>query len=441
MLVRDERTQGTREDGRGTEATGARPMRLAWLGTPMDTGLAYIATQLIERLPEHGIEVDCFSPSVEELVPERLRTKAGLRFFFQPLRYRAGRWYSRGKVTGYVIGQSERAAAQALLADRIRREHAVRRYDGVYQFSQPELFALRALRRHLPPIILHPETHAAGELRWLYRERELVAEETTRSREYTARALVQTRARIQRRDINLASLVISPSARFADYLSFDYDFPRERIAVVRNPVDLTRHAPLRLPERESDDRQRLLFIARISVRKGVEMVVRLSHQLADLAGKVHIQLIGDHTVWSDYRFLLRNLHPDTATYEGYVPAPELARLYQRADAIIQPSRFEPFGLTISEALATGIPVVASSEVGAVDGVDPSVCRVFPDGDGAAFVRQVRELLAETAVSDRRRQLSVTARSEAERLFAPERSARALADALHRVPQLAAAPVP
>jgi glycosyltransferase involved in cell wall biosynthesis len=411
--------------------------RVAWIGTPKDTGLTYIATQLIERLPDFDIEVDCFSPSTEDQVPERLRTREGLRFFFQPLRYRPDRWYSHGKLSGYVIGQSERAAAQALLAARIRREHSARPYDCVYQFSQPELFAVRALRRRLPPIVLHPETHAAGELRWLYRERHLVAEATSRSREVAVRAMIQTRAWIQRRDINLASLVIAPSARFADYLSVDYGFPRERIVVVRNPIDLTRHTPPHVAEREPADPQRLLFIARMSVRKGVEMVVRLSHQLADLTGKVHIHLIGDHTSWSDYRFLLRGLHPGTATYEGYVPAPELARLYQRADAIIQPSRFEPFGLTISEALASGIPVVASTEVGAVDGVDPSVCRVFPDGDDAAFARQVRELLAETTVAGRRHELSTIARSEAERLFAPDTSARALADALHRLPQISA----
>jgi glycosyltransferase involved in cell wall biosynthesis len=413
-----------------------RPMRVAWIGTPMDSGsVTYIATQFLERLPELGFEVDCFSPSVEDLVPERLRTKQGLRFFFQPLRYRSGRWYSRGKLSGYVVGQSERAAAQALLADRIRREHASHPYDCVYQISQLELFALRALRRALPPIVLHPHTHAAAELRWLRREHDLVAEAMSRPRERVGRAVVQMRAAVQRRDINLASLVIAPSARYADHLSLDYGFPRDRIAVVPNPIDLTRHAPLPSLAHRLDEPQRLLFISRIAVRKGVEMVVRLSHALGDLAGRVHIHVIGDQAAWGDYSSLLRNLHPATATYEGYVPPPVLATLYQRADAVIQPSRFEPFGLTISEGLATGIPVVASSEVGAIDGVDPSVCRVFPDGDDAAFAHQVRRLLAETAVPERRRKLSVTARSEAERLFAPDRSARALADALHRLPQL------
>ena len=383
------------------------------------------------------MEVDCYSPSVEEIVPERLRSQDGLRFFFQPLRYRSGRWYSRTKLSGFVSGQSERAFAQSLLADRIRREHARRPYDCVYQISQLELFTLRALRRTLPPLVLHPHTHAAGELRWLNLERALSAQSKTSGQERAVRAMMRLRSEVQRRDVKLARMLVAPSARFADHLARDYDFPRDRIAVVPNPIDLIRHVPRPKPAPEPGAPQNLLYISRISVRKGVEMVVRLSHQLADMPGNVHIHVIGDHSAWSDYRPLLRDLHPDVASYHGYVPPPLLASLYQEADAVIQPSRFEPFGLTISEALATGVPVVASDEVGAVDGVAPEVCRVFPAGDDQAFARQVRSLLRETGEPERRAELSLTARAEAERLFSPDQSARALVAALNRLPHLAA----
>jgi len=419
---------------------GRRPMRVAWLGTPMDTGsVTYIATQLLERLPDHGFEIDCYSPSVEELVPTRLRQQPGLRFFFQPLRYQAGRWYSRTKLGGFIVGQSERAAAQGILAERIRREHARRPYDCIYQMSQLELFALRALRRSLPPLVLHPHTHAAGELRWLQRERQIPALSNNPRRDLAVRTMMRTRAEIQSRDINLARLVVAPSARFADHLAQDYAFPRNRIAVVPNPIDLTRHILRSSSSRPPGPPRTLLFISRISVRKGVEMVVRLSHRLADEGTPAQIHVIGDHSAWSDYRPILRDLHPATATYHGYIPSPRLASLYQEADAVIQPSRFEPFGLTMGEALATGVPVVASSEVGAIEGVDPSVGRVFPDGDDAAFFRAVRDLLEETARPERRRQLAQTARSEAERLFSPEASTAKLAHALRHIPALNAVP--
>jgi glycosyltransferase involved in cell wall biosynthesis len=44
---------------------------------------------------------------------------------------------------------------------------------------------------------------------------------------------------------------------------------------------------------------------------------------------------------------------------GYVPDEELARLYRGADVVAYPSRFEGFGIPILEAMASGVPVVAS----------------------------------------------------------------------------------
>jgi glycosyltransferase involved in cell wall biosynthesis len=364
---------------------------------------------------------------VPELVPRRLVETPGLSFDFQRLRYQPGRWYSRGRLGGFLVGQSERAAAQGLLTRRLMQRHAASPYDCLLQISQIELFALRAVRRALPPIVLYPHTHAAGELRWLRREAGLVTDDDQR-RARTARAMMRTRAELQARDMGLAHMVIAPSARFADHLAHDYAYPRDRIAVVPNPIDLQRHRPAGGDGEPVSGVQDILFISRISVRKGVERIVRLSHELADLAGTVRIHVIGDHSAWSDYRPLLRSLNPDTATYHGYIDSGRLAQLYRRAAMVVQPSRFEPFGLTISEALASGIPAVASDEVGAVDGLDRDVCRVFPDGRPDEFTSAVRGLLDQMRDVEERHRLRRLARAEAERLFAPEVSAAALAGA-------------
>jgi glycosyltransferase involved in cell wall biosynthesis len=64
---------------------------------------------------------------------------------------------------------------------------------------------------------------------------------------------------------------------------------------------------------------------------------------------------------------------------GYVEPDRLAELYRNAACLIQPSRFEGFGLPVLEAMASGTPVVATRE--------PALEEVA--GDAAVFVDEER----------------------------------------------------
>ena len=80
--------------------------------------------------------------------------------------------------------------------------------------------------------------------------------------------------------------------------------------------------------------------------------------------------------------MTRALHASNLRFAGFLEQEQLVRLYAAADLAVVPSREEPFGLAALEALACGLPVVASSVGGLREYVDDSVGRlVRPDDPG------------------------------------------------------------
>jgi len=230
-------------------------------------------------------------------------------------------------------------------------------------------------------------------------------------------SVLAARSAVQRADLSRADLVIAPANRFAELLSQDCGVARERIRVVPNPIDVQHFTPI--SQHRLDRPRRVLFISRIAVRKGVEAIVQLSHRIADLGGRVVIEVLGDRSLWSDYRHLLADLHPATAVAHGHIPNDQLRQRLQGATAILQPSRYEPFALTVGEALACGTPAITSDEVGATEAVDPRVGVRVPAGDVGALEGALRGLLTAVEEPAVEHELRATARAEAERLFATE----------------------
>lgn len=414
-------------------------MRIAWLG-PAPTeyaGVPYVAYQMLRELARAGVSVDCFLVASQDELPPALVAEPGIRFFPEESRWEYGRWYSRRPMFRFFSGNLAQAWTQLRLTGRVAARHKEEPYDLVYQLSQPELLSLRWRRRSLPPIVVHPETHAGGELAWHRREAPLAKRCEPFLKRAVVRAMLTARAALQGSDLKVASRVVAVSSRFAEHLAHDYDLAPDRLGVVPNTVDVERFAPT--ARGISAETLELLFVSRMSCRKGVDLVVALSHGLSDLAGRVRIRAIGGPTTWSDYRPLLADLNPAIATHVEEVTPEDLVKLFGSAHGVLQPSQFDPCPITVLEALASGLPVVASDEVGSTEGVDAGVCIVFPAGDAAAFESAVRELVArlERGEGAEMRRL---ARSEAERLFAPPKVAAKLVEELERAVGTTAGPL-
>lgn len=98
-------------------------------------------------------------------------------------------------------------------------------------------------------------------------------------------------------------------------------------------------------------------------------------------------------------------------FPGYVPYSELPALYAASDLFVHPAREERWGVSVQEALACGLPVVASSRVGAgYDLVEVGGNGfVYPAGDDGMLAHRIGEALALDPERVRQRSAGILAR--------------------------------
>jgi glycosyltransferase involved in cell wall biosynthesis len=367
---------------------------------------------MLRELLRQGVEVDLYL-ATDRTVPPPISAMPGLRVITRRSRWEWNRWYSRTKATALFSSLAARSLSGMLLSIRLLLAHRRDPYDAVFQLSQMELFLLGRLKRWAPPIVVHPCSHAAGELRWHRAEQEYALRSERRSVHLAMRAWLKLRSRLQPRELAHADLVVGPSNRYVDLVHQDYGVPRSKLRVLRHPVDLERFAP---PASNGSAKPlTLLFISRISSRKGVEDVIALSHRLADLSDSVRLLVVGGVTLWSDYSAHLTDLHPGVAEYAGSVSSEEMPELMRSAAMLLVPSKYEPGSIVTGEALASGLPVVLSDEVGPSEILAGPHVRVHRAGDVDGLEAAVRSLLRD--LRDDGQALRESARADAEAHFA------------------------
>jgi phosphatidyl-myo-inositol alpha-mannosyltransferase len=199
-----------------------------------------------------------------------------------------------------------------------------------------------------------------------------------------------------------------------------------RYRIVPNGVDLSLARPDHGRPRP-DEELRLLFVGRAEGRKGLPILLRAFEALHSDGIRARLTVAG--ATPQEVEPLL--LEPEGVEVVGRVSEGEKWRLLGEADLLVAPSLGgESFGMVLTEAFASGTPVVASDIAGyrdvVRDGVDGAL---VPMGDPVELGEALRALALDPA---RRAQLAGAARERAERFAWPRVTAEVMdvyADAL------------
>ncbi len=110
----------------------------------------------------------------------------------------------------------------------------------------------------------------------------------------------------------------------------------------------------------------------------------------------HLVYLGDGRLASELRKYASSRKIPNVHFVGFQNQSKLAEFFVAADLFVLPSRHEPWGLVVNEALCFGLPVILSDRVGAGQDLvdDNQTGFIFPSGDVAALRDCLLRLLSE-----------------------------------------------
>jgi D-inositol-3-phosphate glycosyltransferase len=202
---------------------------------------------------------------------------------------------------------------------------------------------------------------------------------------------------------------------------------RRRMTVVPCGVDVRRFTPDGPVEPRAPGRHRIVSACRLVERKGIADVVRALRELPDTelhvaGGPAAAALDVDPEAIRLRRVAAEAGVGDRLVLRGRLGREALPPLLRSADVVVCAPWYEPFGIVPLEAMACGVPVVATAVGGQIDSVVHGVTGMHvPPRDPAALAATLRELLDDP---QRRAQLGRAGRARARRQFDFDRIAAA-----------------
>jgi phosphatidylinositol alpha-mannosyltransferase len=183
------------------------------------------------------------------------------------------------------------------------------------------------------------------------------------------------------------------------------DFERARIGgefrIVPNGVDVSRFADAE--PADLGPGRKLLFVGRLDERKGFPVAIEAFERLAADRPDVHLIVVGDGPQRNAIDRLPTMLRARVMML-GAVPNEELPPIHAACDLYLGPSTGgESFGIVLVEAMAAGLPVVASDTPGYDEVVtDDSQGLLVPPRDPAAFAAAAARVLDDDGLAERLR---------------------------------------
>lgn len=128
--------------------------------------------------------------------------------------------------------------------------------------------------------------------------------------------------------------------------------------IIPNVIDLVFQVPLR--EKKNGPEFRFVNVANLEHRKGIDILLRAFKRAFDANPMIQLIIVGDGPMRKELETLTAYLGlTEVVRFTGCAEKKAVFGFLEEADAFVFPSRFESFGVAVIEAMARGLPVIAT----------------------------------------------------------------------------------
>lgn len=204
----------------------------------------------------------------------------------------------------------------------------------------------------------------------------------------------------------MVHVLVTSSDYMRRYYEKEFGLPRHRVKVVRASISLERFDPRRF-QREEERRKLgygpgdkvVLWVHGLERGKGCLELPEIASLVRARVPEAFFEVVGDGSRRAEIEAELERRHmSDRVRMRGRVPNVDILPYYVAADLFIMPSRFEEFSRVLLEAMAMGLPFVASDGSGPILGYvsDRQKPWIVPAMRTAEFAQKAALLLQDPA---------------------------------------------
>lgn len=328
------------------------------LGAADTGGQVVYVLELSKKLAQLGYEVDIWTRRFEDQ-PELEPVADQVRIIRVPC---GGKSFIRKE---YLIQKLPQWGENAL---RFIKQHGLK-----YGFINSHYWDAGVAGRHLSDTLDVPHVHTPHSL-GIWKKRQMENDYPGDTDNFEKQYNFNERIRHERLLYAETDLVVATTPPQMDLLLKEYEVPSNNCRMIPPGYDDNRFFPVGEPSRAAIrqrlgfNRQTIMAIGRLARNKGYDLLINGFSVLLSREPEavLHLAVGGsnltkpEETILAELKGLVDRLGlKDKVFFDNFIPDEQLADYYRAADLFVLSSRYEPFGMTAIEAMASGTPTVVT----------------------------------------------------------------------------------